>query len=319
MALTKKLFWMKYRPKNIDGMILLPRIKKMVTNRETGEIELPGNILLVGTPGTGKSALSEIIVPKGALRVNASSDSGIDDLRGDVTDYCRTADIFSDNTLNGYKMVYLDEFDGVSAKYQEALRGFIEEYEDRIRFVATCNNISKISGPLLSRFNRIDFDPKTADEVNYLKEQYMERAQLVRDKNNIQVSDGELQGIINSTFPDLRSVMNALQVLGHVGGSDKVVTESTNMDLYNILFGKIQPDVTYAWVMENFGDKIDGLIKMCGRPLAQYIFQYKPEHSMKVRAIMETVTYHSNNLANSIDPFVLALSMIYKIQDILQK
>jgi Cdc6-like AAA superfamily ATPase len=43
-----RLFWEKYRPKKLEGMILLPRIRKFVQEG------IKTNILFYGTPGTGK-------------------------------------------------------------------------------------------------------------------------------------------------------------------------------------------------------------------------------------------------------------------------
>lgn len=134
--LINKIWWSKYRPKNIDGMILLPRIKNQLFSDD--KLSLDNNYLFVGPPGVGKSSLAKVIVPKGALYVNASYNSSIDDLKEEVAEYCKTADIFGDSTIDGYKIVYLDEFDGVSQKYQEGLRAFIEEHESHVRFIATC-------------------------------------------------------------------------------------------------------------------------------------------------------------------------------------
>ena len=55
MIILKKSFTQKYRPKNIGGMILLPRIEQELLDEE-GNIVLNGNYLLAGTPGTGKTS-----------------------------------------------------------------------------------------------------------------------------------------------------------------------------------------------------------------------------------------------------------------------
>lgn len=307
---------MKYRPKSIAAMILLPRIQRELLNKD-GEIELSGNYLFSGSSGNGKTSLASVIVPDGALTVNASYNSSIDDLRDTVVDYCRTADIFNTTTIDGYKIVYLDEFDGVSSKYQDALRGFIEEYSGRVRFIATCNNISKISPAMLSRFNVIKFDPETLEEIDFLKTGYLERCELIKEKNNLNVSEEQLKSIINITFPDLRSVMNTLQIIEKIGGYNKMTTSNINVDLYNIVFGQIKEDKTYAWVIENFGDNVENLLKMCGRPLSSYIFEQKPEYTTRVPKLLKVVNEHLNELPTTPDPVVLALSCVYCIQEII--
>ncbi len=312
--LVKKLYWQKYRPKNIDAMILLPRIQKQLLN-EKGEIVITNNLLLAGSPGTGKTSLAKIVVPKGALTVNASYNSSVEDLKDTVAEYCRTSDIFGDNSIDGFKIVYLDEFDGVSAKYQDALRGFIEDWSDRIRFIATCNNITKISPAMQSRFTVIKFDPSDAEETKYLQAAYLERAELVVEKNKLNVNDQQLRSLINLTFPDLRAVMNTLQDIEQTGSYASGNAVSLNVDLYNIIFGDIRPEKTYDWVMEFYGDKVENLIKICGRPLAQYIFEHRQDCALKVPRIMGIVNTHSNQLGTCIDPLVLALSMIYQIQE----
>ena len=314
--IIKKLYSERYRPKSIDAMILLPRIQKELLNEE-GEVQLSNNYLFTSTPGTGKTSMANVIVPEGALKVNASYNSSVDDLKEQVIDYCRTADIFGSTTLGGYKIVYLDEFDGVSGKYQEALRGFIEEYSDRVRFIATCNNLSKISPAMLSRFSVIKFDPENQEEVEYLKDHYFERCELVRDKNKLNVSDEQLHSIINISFPDLRSVMNTLQIIEKTGGYNKAHNSNINVDLYNIIFGQITEDKTYSWVIENFGDKVENLLKMCGRPLASYVFEFKPDMMNKIPKIMKVTNGALNELMNTPDPLVLALSCIYSIQEII--
>jgi len=314
--IIKKLYTERYRPKSIDAMILLPRIQKELIN-EDGEVQLSGNYLLSSSPGTGKTSLADVLVPEGALKVNASYNSSVEDLKEEVIDYCKTADIFGSTTLDGYKIVYLDEFDGVSAKYQEALRGFIEDFSDRVRFIATCNNLSKISPAMLSRFTVLKFDPENQEETDYLKDNYFERCVLVREKNKLNITDEQLRSIINITFPDFRSVMNTLQSIEKTGGYNKMSNSNINVDLYNIIFQAIKEDKTYYWVIENFGDKVENLLKMCGRPLATYIFEFKPDMMNRVPRIMKIVNESLNELTNTPDPVVLALSCIYSIQEVI--
>lgn len=312
--IAKKLYWSRYRPKNVEGMILLPRIYNELYN-ENGELTLSGNYLFVGTSGIGKTTLAKIITPEDALIINASYNSSIEDLKDQVMEYCRTQDIFGKSTIDGYKIVYLDEFDGVSAKYQEALRGFIEDFEDRVRFICTANNLHKLSPAMQSRFTVIKFDPTNTEETKFLKEEYFERCKLIQEKNKINISDEQIKSLININFPDLRSVFNALQRVEKNGTYTTNVNTSINVDLYNILFEKINTEKTYNWVIEIFGDNIESLLKLCGRPLSEYIMEYQKEHINKLPKIIKTVCNYSNDLNNCIDPLIVGLACIYEIQE----
>lgn len=318
--IVNKLFWQRYRPKNLDAMILLPRIRNEVTNAE-GEVVINNNLLFYGGPGNGKSSLAELLIPKGALVINASYSSSVDDLREEVTDYCRQVgnSVFDDDfdpKAKQFKFVYLNEFDGVSQKYQEALKAFIEEHADRVRFIATVNNMSKLSDEVKSRFTQINFDPVNSEERDWLTAQYVERAQLVCDKNKIEMPPEQLESIVRLSFPDLRTIMNQLQ---SVSQTAKIVesVKGLNIDFFNLVFDRQTPDVTYAWVISNYGDKVEPLLKLCGRYLAEYIMQYKPEKMSAIPRIMPVVATYSNQLSTCIDPVVLALACIFEVQTII--
>lgn len=314
-TIVKKLYWARYRPKTIEAMILLPRIRKELLDKDENVI-LSGNFLFTGTPGNGKSSLANVIAGENCLRVNASFNSSVEDLKDRVADFCRTGDIFSDN---GTKIVWLEEFDGVSAKYQEALRAFMEEHEN-VRFIATCNNLSKISPAMLSRFTVLKFDPENDVEASFLKEEYFERCMFIVDKNNLEINEDQVKSLININFPDLRSVLKALQRVEKVGGYNQGVNTSLNVDFYNIIFSGIDTEKTYNWVIESFGDSIDNLLKLCGRPLCQYIFNEKTEYIGAVTKLTDLYKEYSALFAsgNIIDPVVLAVSYIYKIQETIQ-
>lgn len=315
---VNKLYWSRYRPINIEGMILLPRIQKEIMD-EDGNMVLNGNYLLVGPPGTGKSSLSKIIVPEGALQVNASYNSSVEDLKGEITDYCRTADIFGNASIDNYKIVYLDEFDGVSKQYQETLRGYIENVEEHVRFIATANNIGKFTEAIKSRFTVIDFEPKNEEEIKFLKDAYFDRCKYIVDKNEINISDVQLQNIINVNFPDLRSVYNALQRIEKLGTVDNTINKSINVDLYDIIFSAKNTEEIYNWVISNFGDNVEYVLKLCGRPLIEYILDIKKDHISKIPRILKEVNIYQNQLSTTPDPVVLMVTCIFDIIQIINK
>jgi len=320
--IVNKLFWQKYRPKNLEALIILPRIKQQLYD-ENENLIINNHLLFTGGPGEGKGCLAEIIIPKGSLVINASYNSSVEDLKEEVNNYCRMVgnSVFDEDydpqAEQKFKFVYLNEFDGVSRQYQEALRGFMEDNSSRVRFIATCNNVSKLSDPVRSRFTEICFDPANSKEKEWLSDQYLERAQLIAEKNKIEISEHELKSLVSINFPDLRAVMNSLQQLTMRKGPQNIsdVVKSLNLDFFNLIFDKQAPEITYEWVMSNYGDKVEPLLKLCGRYLSEYIIQNKPEKIGKIPKIMTIVCNYSNQLPTTIDPLVLALACIYEIQE----
>jgi replication-associated recombination protein RarA len=70
--MVKNLFWEKYRPKQLEDMILLPRIKKLVENG------IETNLIFYGHYGMGKTALSKIMCSRNpSLEINSSIDTSI--------------------------------------------------------------------------------------------------------------------------------------------------------------------------------------------------------------------------------------------------
>ena len=77
----------KWRPKNLDEIILLPRIRKHFENG------LTQNVILYGSFGTGKTTLSRILIGKWSkktphLELNSSFYTSIDVLRSKIDDFC---------------------------------------------------------------------------------------------------------------------------------------------------------------------------------------------------------------------------------------
>ena len=315
--MQERLFWEQFRPKTLNQMILLPRIKADV-RAEDGTPKVSTNLLLTGSPGTGKSTLARIIQENyDTLTINASLKSSIEDLKSEVMDFCRTMSTFSDDYKSDLKVVFLDEFDGVSRQYQDGLRAFIEEYEQRVRFVATCNNISKISDAMLSRFTVIKFNPVNATESEMLKAGYLRRATAVCNKVGIEITQDRLSAIITASFPDYRSVFNKLQMI-HERGDTQVEDEiagDSNV-VYDIILNTTGPEATFDYVMTTWGDKVDGLVAILGRPFAKYIFQYRPELTFNVVAHLIKVRDYEIHLADATDPALHAMALIYEMQSI---
>ena len=146
----------KYRPKNIDDIILTKETKAMVKSWiESGQIP---NLLLSGrTPGTGKTSLCHTLIAEigaDAIFINSRLYPNIDSLRNKIQGFVSTS------SFDGRpKIVVLDEADFLNANStQPALRGFIEQFSKNARFILTANYKTKLIEPIRNRLIDIDFD-----------------------------------------------------------------------------------------------------------------------------------------------------------------
>ena len=167
MALKNLLLWEKWRPKNLEDIILLPRIRDKFQNG------IATNYIFYGHYGTGKTTLARILIgkyskDKAFLELNSSLFTSIETLRNEVEKFCKTQPILE--TEDPIKYVFLDEFERVSPQYQDALKAFIEQYHKNVRFILTTNHIGKISDGIKSRFTLINFDSLNSQEDKFLKQ-----------------------------------------------------------------------------------------------------------------------------------------------------
>ncbi len=205
MSVKSLLLWEKYRPKNLDDIILLPRIRKYFENGVTQ------NYIFYGHFGTGKTSLARILIGKYTkdkpfLELNSSLYTSIDVLRSEIEDFCKFSPIMESES--DVKFIFLDEFERVSAQFQDAFKAFIEKYNKNVRFIITTNHIHKISEGIKSRIPQINFDCQNSEEEKYLKQEIYKRiTNNILSKEEKLIPKEDLVSIINKKFPDFRSIV----------------------------------------------------------------------------------------------------------------
>ena len=319
--LTKNLLlWEKYRPKTLDDVILLPRI------RSHFELGVSKNYIFYGHYGTGKTSLARVLIgryskDKAFLEINSSLYTSIDVLRSEVEKFCKTQPMLE--TEDPIKYIFLDEFERVSSQYQDALKAFIETYHKNVRFILTTNHINKISDGIKSRFTCIDFDCQTPQEEKFLKQEiYKKITNVVSLKEEINLSKDDLVNIINKKFPDFRGMFVELQNFKDTGELNSVqsnVSTKLKLDLYNILYDKsLDYEKIYNFLMSNFGpDKIDIIIKLLGKSFVDWSIQEKRENIDKLFELNYVLSDYSSKLETNTDPIILGMTIIGKFRDIL--
>ena len=172
MSLNNLLLWEKWRPKNMDDVILLPRIRKYFENG------VNGNYIFYGNYGTGKTSLARILIGRYTkntpyLELNSSLYTSIDVLRGEIENFCKFTPMMESES--DIKFIFLDEFERVSVQFQDAFKAFIEKYNKNVRFIITTNHINKITDGIKSRIPQINFDCQNIEEEKYLKQEIAKR------------------------------------------------------------------------------------------------------------------------------------------------
>lgn len=319
MSVKSLLLWEKWRPRTFEDIILLPRIRKQF------ELGVTQHYIFYGHYGTGKTSLARILIGKYSkesafMEVNCSEETSIDFLRDEISNFCKTRPMFE--TDSDIKYVFLDEFERVSANFQDAFKAFIERYNDKVRFIITTNHIEKIGGGLKSRIKSIDFDCQNIEEERFLKKEMFLRIQnSILPSENKEVSKEDLVRIVTKKFPDFRSVLVELQDFLETGNSLLTgnVSNKVKQELYNTIFDYDSDyDKTYHFLMSTFGpEKIDQMIKLLSRPFVEYVSENQNHLIEKLFECNYVISDYSSKLEGNTDPIILGMTIIGKFRDIL--
>lgn len=311
----QQLFTERFRPKDLGSLIVPDRIKQELSRG------LVQNLLLYGSPGTGKTSTLFILSKSyTTLYINASSERGIDTLRDKIGKFCATISL--EGGKEKLKCIILDEIDGATIEFFNAFKASMERYSNVARFIASCNYIQKVPDAIQSRFNCISYDAINTDEENYLIEEYKKRISLILTSAKITYTSELLDKFVRNDFPDMRSLMNKLQSL-YLQGIKELNTKNFNInfdfeDLYKLCFNK--PDKAYEnykFIVGEYSSRIDDALNALSIDFIEYIKSNVPSKIDKIPMIIISVAEHQAQRTMVIDPLVTLLSLCYKIQIIL--
>lgn len=315
--MIQALFTEKYRPKNLDDLILPERVMNKFKDG------LTQNVLFAGSPGTGKTSTAKAIINQFELPylyINASTDTSVEVIRTRITDFCSTMSILDDR--NKFKVVILDEVDGVSDQFFKALRATMEQFASNSRFIATCNYINKLPDPILSRFEVINFDFDKSEETELTKK-YIKRVYDICGKEGMSIEKPALVEFVKRNFPDLRSTLNKLQGYKSQGTTNITVDDvvrfnSVYKDIFELIFNETDPVKNYKLLVSEYGNRVDEVLQSLGSDFIEYVQAEKQANIKHIPQIVISVAEHQAQRTNVIDPIITMLSCVYKIQEIVR-
>jgi replication factor C subunit 2/4 len=219
-VLNIKIPWVeKYRPKNVDEILLDPFIKqKIIKMLESKSIP---NTILTGDPGTGKTSTilflaKEIYGDKycdNVLELNASDDRGLSIINNTIYPFCKKKTLSNNNESKNnkypdHKLVILDEADSITPKAQNLLSNLITEFRNNTRIIFICNECTQIIESIQSKCMIIKY-PKINYNNLFLKIKY------ICNNENLIYDDNGINTLIFTSDYDIRQIINNLECINY--------------------------------------------------------------------------------------------------------
>ena len=239
-ANLKTIPWVeKYRPTEFEDIVLDP-INKRIFENIIDKNYFP-NILLYGPPGTGKTTTIVNLINSHQSRyfkknnqqiihLNASDERGIDTIRNQIHSFVNSNNLFE----KGHKFVILDEVDYMTKNAQQALKILLQSCPSNVKICLICNYISKIDSSLVNEFICIRFNQLPKEKIkNFVRN--------IADKENVKLSDYDIETIQKIYNSDIRSIINFIQLNNNIKMGDwkgKIINTESLEEIHKMLVDK---------------------------------------------------------------------------------
>lgn len=314
------IFSETFRPLNLEELVLPRRILKLFENNE----ELNQHYLFYSsTPGSGKSTLARILSSKyDTLYLNISDDSGVDVIRTKIKNHALNSSILNGEYIQ--KVIILDEIEGASDSFFNALRGVIEQFAIDVRFIATTNYINKIPIPIQSRFFTICFEAVDEKEEKEILLGLIKRTAYVLKTIGMTTNKEILIEFVKRNYPDMRKILNKIQSFYDSG--IKMLTmedilKSTYMfkELFSLCTDKPNPNKDFSEIVEAYKGRSDDVLYSLGTEFPKWLIENNKLNSLQLMDVVKIVNEASFKRRKVIDEMLNLIDCVFQIQLIFNK
>jgi DNA polymerase III delta prime subunit len=117
----------------------------------------------------------------------------------------RVLDEFFEENRERRRLVFVDEARLLRRPNIETMKQWIEADHVYVSFILAINDPENLDYALRSRFLKLDFEPRLS-EYPALMEKARARCRMIATKENLSVSEVEIDSLVKQTFPDLRAM-----------------------------------------------------------------------------------------------------------------
>ena len=314
-----RLYVDRFCPKKLENFVLPERIKNEMKEG------VHNHLLFYGSSGLGKSALAKMLAKQHIAYkyINASHEGRMEVLRNDIFNFCSEVQINTEGE-DKYptKVVILDEIDGVSLGFWDALKGFMDTFQEGVRFVATTNYINKIDPHVADRFEQINFNFIDSEEEAYMRKQYGGyMKQLATKALKKKFDDDAVKYLVDKDFPSFRGGLKTLQRLDkagveHITLKDIKTKAFEFIELYElILSGKGEPEDIYKMLHADYMNKSNDVMDALDHNFVDYIMTNKVSFARLIPRILITVADYQAKTPFVIDPSITMRACVFKLME----